>query len=109
MDTLSHFVLGFDEVWIIDRLRSVGGCLRQTASRSIVAIIAISWRDLEDRNKMKLTEEQFERECNYRLAMAIMRTLLGKGLLTEDESRRANDLLVARYNPVWGNLPDVTA
>ena len=58
---------------------------------------------------MKLTKEQFERECNYRLAVAIMRTLLRKSLLTEDEFRRANDRLVERYNPVWGHLPDVTA
>ena len=58
---------------------------------------------------MKLTKEQFERESNYRLAAAIMRTLLGKGLLTDDEYRKANDRLVERYRPVWGHLPDVIA
>lgn len=58
---------------------------------------------------MKLTKEQFEREGNYRLATAIMRTLLGKGLLTDDEYRRANDRFVERYKPIWGHLPDVIA
>ena len=48
---------------------------------------------------MKLTKEQFEREGNYRLAVAIMRTLLGKGLLTEAEYYRANERLVDRYRP----------
>ena len=58
---------------------------------------------------MKLTKEQFEREGNYRLAAAIMRTLFGKGLLTDDEYRKVNDRLVERYRPVWGHLPDVIA
>ena len=58
---------------------------------------------------MKLTKEQFEREGNYRLAVATMRTLLGKGLLTEAEYCRANESLVDRYNPIWGHLPDVVA
>ena len=56
---------------------------------------------------MKLTKEQFEREGNYRLAVAIMRTLLGKGLLTKDEYCRVNRHLVERYRPIWGQLPDV--
>ena len=58
---------------------------------------------------MKLTKEQFEREGNYRLAIAIMQTLLGKGLLTDDEYHRAKDRLVERYKPVWGHLPDMIA
>ena len=58
---------------------------------------------------MKLTREQFEREGNYRLAVATMRTLLGTGLLTEAEYCRANESLVDRYNPIWGHLPDVVA
>ena len=58
---------------------------------------------------MKLTKEQFEREGNYRLAVAIIRTLRGKGLLTEVEFCKAKECLVDRYNPIWGHLPDVVA
>ena len=58
---------------------------------------------------MKLTKEQFEREGNYRLAVAVMRTLRGKGLLTEVEFRKAKECLVDRYNPIWGHLPDAVA
>jgi len=58
---------------------------------------------------MKLTKEQFEREGNYRLAVAVMRTLRGKGLLTEVEFCKANERLVDHYNPIWGHLPDVVA
>ena len=58
---------------------------------------------------MKLTKEQFEREGNYRLAVAVMRTLRGKGLLTEVEFCKAKECLVDRYNPIWGHLPDVVS
>ena len=58
---------------------------------------------------MKLTKEQFEREGNYRLAVAVMRTLRGKGLLTEVEFCKAKECLVDQYNPIWGHLPDVVA
>ncbi len=53
---------------------------------------------------MKLTKDQYERECNYRLAAAIMKTLLGRGILTKEEYRRADKRLVEKYNPVWGQL-----
>ena len=58
---------------------------------------------------MKLGQEQFEREGNYRIAMNIMKTLLKKGLLNESEFRKANQRLIEQYNPVWGHYPDVTA
>ena len=90
-------------------VRAVAGHSEQTGSRSIAVMAAISWRGLEDRKEMKLTKEQFEREGNYRLAVAIMRTLRGKGLLTEAEYCKANERLVDRYNPIWGHLPDVVA
>ena len=53
---------------------------------------------------MQLTKDQYERECNYRLAAAIMKTLLVRGILTKDDYRRADKCLVEKYNPVWGQL-----
>ena len=43
------------------------------------------------------------------IAEAEVRTLLGRGLLTEAEYCRANERLIERYNPIWGHLPDVVA
>ena len=57
---------------------------------------------------MKLSREQFERETSYRLALSIAKALLGKGLLTKEEYRRADEGFVKKYRPVWGHLPDVT-
>ena len=54
---------------------------------------------------MKLTKDQYERECNYRMALAVMKALLTKGILTKDEYRKADKRLVEKYRPVWGQLP----
>ncbi len=56
---------------------------------------------------MKLSREQFERESGYRLALAVAKALLTKGLLTKDEYQKANDRFIEKYRPVWGHLPDV--
>ena len=56
---------------------------------------------------MKLTRDQFEREGDYGIALQIMKSLLKKGLLTEKEFHRANELLIAEFDPVWGHYPDV--
>ena len=57
--------------------------------------------------KMKLTKDQFEREGNYRIALHIISTLLGKGLLSHSEFQRAKILLIEKYKPVWGHYPDI--
>lgn len=54
---------------------------------------------------MKLMKEQFERECDYRLSISIMKTLLRNGILTKEEYNKAEKRLIDRLNPVWGQLP----
>ena len=56
---------------------------------------------------MTLAREQYERESSYRLALYVMKTLLRKGLLNENEFRKAKQRLIEKYNPVWGQFPDV--
>lgn len=55
-----------------------------------------------------MNQDQFEREGNYSLAMAIIKTLQGKGLLTEREAEKVKKALIVRFNPVWGHLPRLT-
>ena len=54
---------------------------------------------------MKLTKEQFEWECDYRLAMSVMKTLLRDGILTKEDYRKAEKCLIEKLSPVWGQLP----
>lgn len=56
---------------------------------------------------MTLTREQFEREGSYRLALQVMKTLLQRGLLNENEFRKAKQRLIRKYNPVWGHYPEM--
>lgn len=56
---------------------------------------------------MTLASEQFEREGSYRVALHVMKTLVRKGLLNENEFRKANQHLIEKYKPVWGHYQDV--
>ena len=56
---------------------------------------------------MTLSSEQFERESSYRVALHVMKALVRKGLLNENEFRKANKLLIEKYKPVWGHYPDI--
>lgn len=56
---------------------------------------------------MTLAREQFEREGSYRVALHVMKTLVRKGLLNENEFRKAKQRLIEKYKPVWGHYPDV--
>lgn len=52
-----------------------------------------------------MTEEQYERESNFSLAMAVIRALQKKGLLTATEVQKIKEKLICRFNPIWGHLP----
>ena len=56
---------------------------------------------------MKLTQEQFDRECGYRLAISIMERLMEDGLLTPKEYGRIEPILTQKFSPVWAGYPNV--
>ena len=56
---------------------------------------------------MKLTPEQFNREIGYRLSLVVMARMLEKGLITQEEYRRIEPILVQKFSPVWAGYPDV--
>ena len=56
---------------------------------------------------MKLTPEQFDREAGYRFSLAVMGMLLDKGLITQEEYRRIEPVLVQKFLPVWVGYPDI--
>jgi hypothetical protein len=53
---------------------------------------------------MHLTLEQFEGEKNYRVALSIAKTMLGKGLINDREYRKINTMLIDKYRPIIGTL-----
>ena len=54
-----------------------------------------------------LTNEQFDREMEYRVALSIMGDLLAQGLLTDKEYGQIEPILARKFSPVWAGLSDV--
>ena len=55
---------------------------------------------------MKLTREQFDRECSYRLACAIMERMMEDELLTPKEYGRIEPILAQKFSPIWAGYPN---
>ena len=51
-----------------------------------------------------MTNEQFERERQYRVAISVAVGMLKQGLLTEDEFRIINEMMIEKYRPFFGGL-----
>lgn len=53
---------------------------------------------------MSMTQEQFEREKNYRVSVAIAKTMLSNRLISEHEYSKIERMLRVKYKPVFGGL-----
>jgi len=51
-----------------------------------------------------LTDAQFQREKNYRAALAIAKEMLLKRLIDKNDYTKIKKLLINKYNPVIGGL-----
>jgi len=51
-----------------------------------------------------VNNEQFERERRYQSAISIARTMFRKGLITEEELRVIDTILLEKYRPLLGSL-----
>ena len=69
---------------------------------SIAAMSATSQIGLG--GEMLMTNDQFERERRYRVAISVAVGMLKQGLLTEDEYRIINEMMIEKYKPFFGGL-----
>jgi len=51
-----------------------------------------------------MTQEQFEREKAYRIALSIATSMLKSGMITEEEYKKIDVLMHEKYSPVQGCL-----
>lgn len=56
-----------------------------------------------------MTQDQFKRESSFRLTLALLKTMLRKGILTAPEFEKARERLISRFNPPYGGMTDVLA
>ena len=66
--------------------------------------IAATHATLRKGSVTAMPREEFEREKMYQTTMCIFRSMLRKGLLTEEEYRKAERLMVKKYQPKIGTL-----
>lgn len=51
-----------------------------------------------------MTQEQFKREKLYQTTIAIVRSMLREGLITDDELKEIDKEMLAKYKPLLGTL-----
>jgi len=51
-----------------------------------------------------MTDEQFNRESRYRVAMCIARTMLHDGLISSDDYHIIDKTFIEKYRPIYGEL-----
>ena len=51
-----------------------------------------------------MTKEQFEREKNYRVSIAILKTMLLRQLINEKEYKQIDSMLIKKYKPVIAGI-----
>ena len=69
---------------------------------SIAAMSATSRIGL--RGEMLMTNDQFERERRYRVAISVAVGMLKQGLISEDEYGIINKTMIEKYKPFFGGL-----
>ena len=51
-----------------------------------------------------MNDKEFENEFNYAIAMHYMNILKGRGIITEEEFKNADKMLLKKYSPIIGSL-----
>lgn len=51
-----------------------------------------------------MTHEQFEREKNYSVSLAVAKRMLAAGILSEQDYRKIDTILRQKYRPLLGCL-----
>ncbi|EYE87180.1 hypothetical protein Q428_14795 [Fervidicella metallireducens AeB] len=51
-----------------------------------------------------MTKEQFEREKNYRISIAIAKSMLSKNIIDEDDFEKIKKMFIDKYRPAIETL-----
>lgn len=71
-------------------------------SGNIAAMHAIS--HIGSGGEQLMTNEQFERERRYRVAISVAVGMLKQGLISDDEYRIISERMIEKYKPLFGGL-----
>jgi hypothetical protein len=51
-----------------------------------------------------MNNEQFDREVNYQTSVSILKTMLKNEIISKQDYRKANQILIKKYDPILGGL-----
>lgn len=51
-----------------------------------------------------MNQEQFNRERNYRVSIAIAKSMLSRKLITAQDYNKIDKMLISRYRPIIGSM-----
>lgn len=51
-----------------------------------------------------MSEKEFRAELRYRLSLSVAKTMLEKGIISEDEYSEIDTILLEKYRPTLGTL-----
>ena len=54
--------------------------------------------------ELLMTNDQFVRERRYRVAFSVAAGMLKQGLISDDEYRIINEMMIEKYRPFFGGL-----
>ena len=74
----------------------------ETTTENTAPMTAISWT--ASKVVIAMTEEQFEREKLYQASMNLFKSMLEKGLLTEEQYAIIDTKMLEKYRPLLGTL-----
>lgn len=59
---------------------------------------------LNDLEVARMSEDQFRNEMRYRVTMSLARSMLEKGMISEEEYRKFDTIMLEKYHPIFGTL-----
>ena len=51
-----------------------------------------------------MTKEQLQAERLYQMSLSVAKTMLRKGVISEEEYKQIDTILLAKYRPILGTL-----
>lgn len=52
----------------------------------------------------KMSEDQFQNEMLYQTTMSLARTMLEKGMISEEQYHEFDTIMLGKYHPIFGTL-----
>jgi hypothetical protein len=59
---------------------------------------------LHDLGVVRLSEEPFRNEMLYQTTMSLARSMLEKGMISEEDYHKFDTIMMEKYHPIFGRL-----